>query len=171
MEYGFDSGEKFLEIAKLEYQNELDRTKVIDSKIAVALPIIATYFFLSVQFSNVKELITEPITSTTLIGATIEVCIPFSYIAALVCAIISLFFMFKAIGTHSYQTVDPKQFNTAEQMSLPSKEFSAAFATIYIKALEANRPQNDKRVQNYMNGWFLSLISLTCFVVHVLLKK
>lgn len=171
MEYSFESGENFLEVAKLEYQNEFDRTKVIDSKIAIALPIIATYFFFSVQLSNVKELISAPITSNTLIGATVEVCIPFSYIAALVCAFISLLFMFRSISTHLYQTVDPKQFNTAEQMSLPKKEFSAAFATIYIKALEANRLENDKRVQNYKRGWFLSLISLTCFVIHMVLKN
>jgi len=167
----FESGKLFLEIARSEYQNELDRTKVIDSKIAVALPIIATYFFLAVQFSSVKKLIFRPITSKVLIGAIIEVCIPISYITALVFACISLFFLFRVISTHSYQTVDPKQFNTASQISMKESEFAAAFATIYINAIEANRSQNDKRVKNYMKGWRFGIISLVCFVIHVLLVK
>lgn len=38
------SGEVLLEIAKSEYQNEFNRSSVLDTKIGIALPIIATYF-------------------------------------------------------------------------------------------------------------------------------
>ena len=168
MSYSYESSEMFLEVARLEYQNELDRTKVIDSKIAVAFPIIATYFFLAVQFSDLKKLVSAPIVSKSLLGATLGITIPFSYIAALFLASL---FMFKAISTHSYQTVDPKQFNTAEQMSLPKEQFAAAFSTIYIRALEANSSQNNVRAKHYMRGWRLALISLSCFVIHVIVKK
>ena len=171
MSYTYESSEMFLEVVRLEYQNELDRTKVIDSKIAVALPIIATYFFLAVQFSDLKRLVSTPIVSKSLLGATLEIMIPFSYIAALSLASLSLLFMFKAISTHSYQTVDPKQFNTAEQMSLQKAQFAAAFSTIYIRALEANSSQNNVRAKHYMLGWRLALISLACFVIHVIIRK
>ena len=44
------SGEVLLEIAKSEYQNEFNRSSVLDTKIGIALPIIATYFFLILQY-------------------------------------------------------------------------------------------------------------------------
>lgn len=171
MDYSYESSELFLSIVQLEYQNEFDRTKVIDSKIAVALPIISTYFFLAVQFSSMKKLLDAPISSQSLLATFIDLCIPTSYIVALGLASISLLFMFMAISTHSYKTIDSKQFNTASQMSMSKDTYSAAFATIYINATEANRLKNDIRARRYMKGWRYAFISLFCFVIHVLLTQ
>lgn len=41
----FQSSEILFEIVKSEYQNEFNRTSVIDTKVGITLPIIATYFF------------------------------------------------------------------------------------------------------------------------------
>ena len=48
----FQSSEILFEIVKSEYQNEFNRTSVIDTKVGITLPIIATYFFLVLQFKR-----------------------------------------------------------------------------------------------------------------------
>ena len=49
------SGEVLLDIARSEYQNEFNRTSVLDTKIGITLPIVATYFFLIIQFESIRE--------------------------------------------------------------------------------------------------------------------
>lgn len=57
MENGdFQSSEILFEIVKSEYQNEFNRTSVIDTKVGITLPIIATYFFLVLQFKSIKQI-------------------------------------------------------------------------------------------------------------------
>lgn len=70
------SGEVLLEIAKSEYQNEFNRSSVLDTKIGIALPIIATYFFLILQYKSVRQLfITNP-DCTNIMTLILSVCIP-----------------------------------------------------------------------------------------------
>ena len=105
------SGEVLLEIAKSEYQNEFNRSSVLDTKIGIALPIIATYFFLILQYKSVRQLfITNP-DCTNIMTLILSVCIPIIFVAAIISAAIALIYLFRAIVTHSYQTIDPCYFN------------------------------------------------------------
>ena len=41
----FQSASVIYEIAKDEYQQEINRTSILDTKIGIMLPIVSTYFF------------------------------------------------------------------------------------------------------------------------------
>ena len=55
VEKEFQAGPLFLDIVRAEYQNEKQRTSTIDSKVGITLPIVATYFFLVLQYTDVKK--------------------------------------------------------------------------------------------------------------------
>lgn len=164
------SGEVLLEIAKSEYQNEFNRSSVLDTKIGIALPIIATYFFLILQYKSVRQLfITNP-DCTNIMTLILSVCIPIIFVAAIISAAIALIYLFRAIVTHSYQTIDPCYFNDKDKMSLSPSVFSGVMVTYYIRALEHNRATNDKRVTLYKRGWTSAMISLGLFVLYIFLQ-
>ena len=129
------SGEVLLEIAKSEYQNEFNRSSVLDTKIGIALPIIATYFFLILQYKSVRQLfITNP-DCTNIMTLILSVCIPIIFVAAIISAAIALIYLFRAIVTHSYQTIDPCYFNDKDKMSLSPSVFSGVMVVILDLAL------------------------------------
>ena len=100
-----------------------------------------------------------------------SICNPLIYIATIVCAAIALIYLFRAIITQSYQTVDPRSFNDKEKMSHPKEVFSAVMVTYYIRALEHNLFTNDKRVRLYKRGWIFAMISLGLFVCYICLNQ
>ena len=51
----FVSAPELLEIARAEYQNEITRTSTIDTKAGIMTPIVATYFFLVLQHTDIKR--------------------------------------------------------------------------------------------------------------------
>ncbi len=167
----FQSSEILFEIVKSEYQNEFNRTSVIDTKVGITLPIIATYFFLVLQFKSIKQIFTTGVNIQNVATTLFSICNPLIYIATIVCAAIALIYLFRAIITQSYQTVDPRSFNDKEKMSHPKEVFSAVMVTYYIRALEHNHFTNDKRVRLYKRGWIFAMISLGLFVCYICLNQ
>ena len=55
-QYTYESSELFLSMAQTEYQNEIDRAAALDSKVGISLPVIATYFFLIIQETDIGSL-------------------------------------------------------------------------------------------------------------------
>ena len=168
--HDFQSGEVLFDIAKSEYQNEHSRTSVIDSKVGIALPIVATYFFLVLQYSDVKTIFANKVDTTSVATVLYSVSPPILYIATLLFAVLSLVFLFQSIVTHSYKTIDPASFNEKEKLDLSKATFSAVMVTYYIRATDHNRNTNDSRVVLYKRGWEFALISLGLFVLYVFLK-
>lgn len=165
------SGQALLEITKSEYQNEFNRTSVLDTKIGITLPIIATYFFLVLQFDNLKILFLSKIDCTSVTTALSSVGKPLIFGATIISASIALIYLFRAIITHSYRTIDPRYFNNSNTMSQPAHIFSGVMVTYYIKAIDHNRSTNDKRVLLYRRGWISTMVSLSLFVAYILLLK
>lgn len=167
----FQSSGILLDIVKTEYQNEFSRTSVIDTKVGITLPIIATYFFLLLQFDSIKEIFREEPNVQNVTTILVSVCSPLIYIAAILCAGISLIYLFRSIITQSYRTIDASCFNDKEKMSQPQDVFSAVMITYYIRALEHNHHTNDIRVILYKRGWILAMISLGLFVCYIFLTQ
>lgn len=167
----YESSEILLEIAKAEYQNEFSRTSIIDTKVGITLPIIATYFFLVLQFESVKSIFMEQLNTRNAAVLLYSLCNPFIYVAAIICAGVSLIFLFRAIITQSYQKIDPACFNEKEKMSQPQKVFSAIMVTYFIQALEYNTEVNNIRVALYKKGLIFAIISLGLFVIYNFLTK
>lgn len=163
----FQSAEILLEITKAEYQNELGRTSVLDTKVGITLPIIATYFFLVLQFDSIKDIFSASPDTENIATLFFSVCGPLIYLATIICATIALIDLFRAITTQSYRTIEPRSFNDKEKMSYPKNVFSAIMVTFYIKALDHNRSINDARASMYKNGWSVALVSLFLFVCYV----
>ena len=168
MAYTLASGEKFLAVAQSEYQNELNRTTIIDNKLSIALPIVSAYFFLVIQHSNIRKLFSAEVDTSTVGAMLSNLILPISFVLAIILSAVALVLMVCVVGTHSYEHIDTKQFNTAEQISLEPNQFSAALSTVYIRATYTNRKQNDIRVKEYKWGWICTAFSLGCFLIHVL---
>lgn len=167
----YESSEILLEIAKDEYKNELNRTSVIDTKVGIALPTVATYFFMVLKSESVKSIFLKLRDMRNAAALLYSLCNLFIYVAAIICAGASLFSLFCAIITQSYQKIDPVYFNEKEKMSQPQKVFSAIMVTYFIKALEHNTEVNDNRVVLYKKGVIFAIISLGFFVIYYFLTK
>lgn len=167
----FASAEILLDIAKSEYQNEFNRTSVIDSKVGVTLPVIATYFFLVLQFVSIKDFFLAKPDMKNVAAMIWSFCRPLIYIAAMVCVGIALLNLFRAIIAQAYHTIDPNSFNDKKTMSYSRKEFSAVMVTYYIEATTFNRSTNDLRIAMYKRGWSFALISLLLFVFYVVFTQ
>ena len=163
----YESAEILFEIARSEYQNEFNRTSVIGSKVGVTLPIIATYFFLVLQFDSIKEILFNEFNTENIFSVLWSVLIPLIYLAVIICAGISLIYLFRAIIAQSYHTIGPGYFNDKEKMSQPQKVFSAVMVTFYVEATAYNRSANNRRITMYKRGWSFALISLFLFVCYV----
>lgn len=79
----YESSEILLEIAKAEYQNGFSRTSVIDTKVGITLPIIATYFFLVLQYESVRSIFTKQLDTRNAVALLYSVCSPLIYVAAM----------------------------------------------------------------------------------------
>ncbi len=130
----YESSEILLEIAKAEYQNGFSRTSVIDTKVGITLPIIATYFFLVLQYESVRSIFTKQLDTRNAVALLYSVCNPLIYVAAIVCAGAALIFLFRAIITQTYKKVDLKCFNDKKTMSQPPNVFAAVMVTCFIQA-------------------------------------
>ena len=75
----FQSSEILFEIVKSEYQNEFNRTSVIDTKVGITLPIIATYFFLVLQFKSIKQIFTTGVNIQNVATTLFSICNPLIY--------------------------------------------------------------------------------------------
>ena len=75
----FQSSEILFEIVKSEYQNEFNRTSVIDTKVGITLPIIATYFFLVLQFKSIKQIFTTGVNIQNIATTLFSICNPLIY--------------------------------------------------------------------------------------------
>lgn len=167
----YESSEILLEIAKAEYQNEFSRTSVIDTKVGITLPIIATYFFLVLQYESVRSIFTKQLDTRNAVVLLYSACSPFIYVAAIVCAGAALIFLFRAIITQSYRKIDPKCFNDKEMMSHPRPVFSAVMVTYFIQAIEHNNVTNNARIILYKRGLVFAIISLAFFVLYIFMIK
>lgn len=166
--YEYNSSEIFLKSVQAEYQNEISRISVLDSKLNLSLPVISTYFFLVIQRSNLKELYNYAWEAESNSVFTIRFLDIVAYSIAIVLAIVSLGYTIHAALIHSYKVVDVRQFNNPAEMSVDKNQYSAVISTYYIRAMEINVVQNDERARKYVYGWRFAIASLFCFVTHVL---
>ena len=163
-QYTYESSEIFLSIVQAEYQNEIDRSAALDSKLGISLPVIATYFFLIIQETNIGNLWNfAP-------GAKYSIPELFTlsfYPITVITAIISLCLMIRAIMTREYLKIPVIQLNNAKEMSRPKEVFSAIAATYYVVAIENNAKQTNKKSRAYQSSLTLGTVSLIYFALYM----
>ncbi len=162
-QYTYESSEIFLSMVQAEYQNEIDRSAALDSKLGISLPVIATYFFLIIQETDIDSLWNFKLDT----GISLpELFVMLLYPITVITAVISLSLMIRAVMTRNYMKIDIRDFYNAKEMSRPKEQFSAIMPNYYIHAIELNRVQNSKRANEYREGWVFGIVSLVYFSVY-----
>ncbi len=163
-QYTYESSEIFLSMVQAEYQHEIDRAAALDSKLGISLPVIATYFFLIIQETDIGSL-WNFIPKTGI--AISELFVLLLYPITVITAVISLCSMISAIMIREYLKIPVINLNNAKQMSRPKEVFSAITATYYVVAIENNSKQTNKKAKAYQLGWTFGVISLTYFALYM----
>ena len=167
VEKEFQAGPLFLDIVRAEYQNEKQRTSTIDSKVGITLPIVATYFFLVLQYTDIKKIFQNPVEIESVASVLYSVLPPILYLTTLVFAGFALFFLFRVISMHTYATVNIQYYNTPETIDRSPERFAAGIVDIFVEATMESSETNDLHTKLYKRGWRYALISLAFFVLYI----
>lgn len=163
-QYTYESSEEFLSMVQAEYQHEIDRAAALDSKLGISLPVMATYFFLIIQETDIGSLWNfAPDTGFSFPGLFVLLLYPVTVITA----IISLVLMIRAVMTRNYTSVDLTQLYTAKELSRPKEQFVAIIATYYLVSVRNNRKQNNEKAKTYQSAWTFGIVSLVYFALYM----
>ena len=155
--------------AQDEYGNEQKRTAIIDSKAGIALPIIAAFFLALAEMNDYRSFLVVPITSVlTLLIPMFKLI---SYTASLIMAFLSVIWMARVVYTREYSTINPRELYNDDYLKNDARVLSLKFLHLYFEATEHNRKENNERVKLYQQSWGFTFISVSCFVVYIILKN
>lgn len=168
-EFKIDSVELLLKTAKSEYESEHNRTTVIDTKIGISLPIIATYFIALAQMNDYKVIFAFPISSFW--NTRIPLLLFLSYTASLMLSLISVLMMVSVTITRNYNSIKPIDLYDNKYLKNAKVFLSIRLLSLYIEATMKNKVQNDKRIPLYRKSWLLSVISIILFVIYIIIRN
>ena len=161
----FSAAKLILDLAKKEYDDEINRTSVIDTKVNIALPIVSTYTFLVFdkiikrkRFLLLDE-ISEEIFTFILICVLIGICI--------LGAILSLYNLFRCIKMNNYKVIRAEEFSDYATMNRPEGEVAGVSIDCFIKASQYNREINNCRAKKYQKGWNFAALSFVAYVIYI----
>lgn len=165
----YPSGELQLEIAKSEYNNEKNRSAVLDSKTNTVISFAAIFFVAIAQIVNLKKIFSFVIKSFS--DAILPSILFIALLGSIILAFSSLIFFLRVIFTKSYSVVDPNYFYDVEKWKQSPDKFAIAASYFYINATLNNRAINDQRVNQYQKGIILLIISVALFSVYALINS
>lgn len=157
-----------LSTAKSEYDNEHNRTSVIDSKTNISLPIITAFFLALVQLNDYKYIFRLP--TNTFFHWLLPATLFFSYTCALVLGAVSVYFMTRVIFAHNYKTLKTRDLYDIDFLKSPALNFSIQLIKLYCECSEFNKTQNDKRIRLYKYSWIIMFITLCLYLVYIIVK-
>lgn len=164
----FLSAKLLLDISIQEYQNEHNRTSIIDTKTNIALPIIATYLFLildKISISYYEKQVEAGILS--LMDAELQFGI---VIIAIILALASCISMFMTIKTDQYTILKLEDFYKPDYMALEEDKFAAAMISFVLKASNSNKRVNDERIKKYKFGLVMVGSSLLVYILYIIIS-
>lgn len=163
-----DSVNLLLATAKAEYDNEHNRSSIIDTKTNISLPIISTFFLALVQLNNYKYIFSLPTEtfSSWLLPATLF----FSYTLALIFGMSSVFLMTRVIFTRNYKTLKIRDLYDEDYLKNDCIFFSTHIFHLYCDCTEYNKKQNDGRVKLYKHSWILMFATLCFYLIYIITK-
>ena len=161
----FPSSKLLMDIAIEEYQNEHSRTSVIDTKINIALPIIATYVFLVLDRMNISGYMSKiENNSLSIMDAQLQV----GLIMVVVCfAIVSMVCLFMTIKTNEYTILKVEDFYKPEYMALEEDMFCSGVIKYIITASKQNKAVNDSRIKRYKMGLIMIGVSFLFYILYM----
>ena len=136
--------------AQNEYSNEHERTRTMDTKAGIALPIISAYFLALAQMNDYKSICVTPITD--FVSVLMPAVVFLTYTAALILAFAAVIWMTRVVFTREYVTLNLQNLYTDDYLKNDSRVLSIKFLKLYFEAIEHNRGENDVRVKLYRQG-------------------
>ena len=158
-----------LDTARHEYENEHNRTSVIDTKTSIALPIISAYLLALAQMNDYKSIFAIKITS--FLDCIMPTLLFISYTASLALALVSVINMVRVITTRTYNTIKPSDLYDDSYLKADSRVLSVELIRLYIRATTKNKNENDARLPLYRSGLLLILFSIILFVFYIIIKN
>lgn len=163
----YKTDEVILETARIEYQNEHNRTSIIDSKTNIILSFTAIIFVAFIPMINLKNIFTVNI-------ANFGDCIlPISIFIFLILSILSMFLsivsLIKCVLTQEYKVIDAEYFYDINKLKESKDLYSIALSQFYIEATSVNKETNDNRIKNYKKGVIFTILSVMFFAAYVIL--
>lgn len=155
--------------AQIEYSNEHERTRTMDTKAGIALPIIAAYFLAVAQMNDYKSISITPLTD--FVSVLMPAVIFLTYTTALVLSFAAVVWMTRVVFTREYEILNLPNLYTDDYMKTDSRVLSIKFLELYFSAIEHNRSENDVRVRLYQQGWIFTFVSVICFVVYIVIRN
>lgn len=163
------SVELLLGITQSEYNNEYERTNMIQSKAGIALPIIAAYFLTIAQMNDYKSMFQVTVTTVRDILLSFGLCV--SYSLALILAIAAVFFVARVEFAKGYKRINPQSFCKEASLSQEYQSFVRNLMHQYFDAIDHNAKANDQKMKMYKQGWSCTFVSVACFLAYVILKN
>ncbi len=165
-----DSIRLLLEASIASYNDERNRTKTIDGKSGISLPIISAFALTVVHAMKYKQIVAFSSTPFS------KWLIPFSlfatYSIALGLVLVSVLFMTRAIFMQRYKALTPIYFYNKKALKDENKDlFSIELLREYIAISQFNEVQNNKRVKWYQLGWIFALGSLIAYILYFFLQS
>ncbi len=167
-DFNKETVELLLETAKAEYDNEHNRTSIIDSKTNISLPIISAFFLALIQLNDYKAIFKLP--TTTFLQWLLPATLFFSYTVALVLGLISVLLMTRVILTKEYAVLKISDLYDEDYLKTPRIFFSIELIRLYCISNNENKEQNDIRVKWYRRSWTLMFITLALYLVYIIVK-
>ena len=158
-----------LDTAKSEYDNEHNRTSIIDSKTSIALPIISAYFLALAEINDFRFIFDIRIKS--FFDVIVPMVLFISYSSSIILAFVAVIKMVSVINTRQYNTINVSELYDDDYLKPDQPVLSVELIRLYIKATLSNKSQNDSRVILYKQGWKFTIISIVTFVVYILIKN
>ena len=163
-----ESVELLLKTSKSEYENEHNRTSIIDSKTNISLPIISAFFLALIQLNDYKAIFRLP--TCTFLQWLLPATLFITYTSELILGLLSLFLMKRVILTKEYKTL--KIQDLYDEAFLKNKRIylSIYIIKLYCISTTHNKEQNDMRVKWYRKSWGLMFVTLFLYLVYIILK-
>ena len=164
-----ESVELLRSAAQNEYSNEHERTRTMDTKAGIGLPIVAAYFLSLAQMNDYKTINETVIVN---IQTLIEPVLLFiAYTTALVFSFFAVVWMARVMFTREYKILNLQSLYTDDYLKSDCRVLSIKFLELYFAANEHNRKENDVRVRLYQRSWIFTFISVISFVIYVITKN
>lgn len=167
--FNSDSVNLLLTTSMDSYNEEHNRTQIIDSKSNISLPIVSAFVLTVVHAMNYKQIVSLPTDSFS------KWLIPFllftTYSISLLAGTCSAFFMTRVIMMRDYKVIKARDLYNEDYLKNDVVPYSIAMIGLYIQASEFNKIQNDKRVNWYKIGWRLAFCSLLAYVLYFVLNS
>lgn len=158
-----------LQTAKSEYDNEHNRTTVIDSKTNISLPIISAFLLALIQANDYKTIFNLPTLNffQWLLPATLFLF----YTATLVLGFLADLLMIRVIFTRQYKTLNIRDIYNKTFLKNAPCPISLFIITRYCEASEHNKEQNNLRIKWYKKSWLLTVVALFLYLIYMIIKN